>query len=200
MSFLNTWVGGTDTDFGTAANWSTEEDEVSITNRVPVLTDDVLIPNVTNDPVLDTPRTINSLSITSGGSLDGNNHELTIDGKADGTGATTDEYSVKNDGIITGTDTDLTLTYAGSTRYDLAGTSGTFRNVTINHSSHAATLYTNLVISGDLTITAGSLDTRSGSNNAITVAANCEITGTLICNASTVATGHGYIRSGCTFT
>ena len=85
MSFLNTWVGGTDTDFGTAANWSPEEDEVSITNRVPVLTDDVLIPNVTNDPVLDTPRTINSLSITSGGSLDGNNHELTIDGKADGT-------------------------------------------------------------------------------------------------------------------
>ena len=162
---VNTWDGSTDTDWDTAANWTT----TGVTDRVPTDADDVIIPDTSalNNPTLGANGNVKSLTIQANGTVVGGGYDIIVHGEGDGSGGT-DLYAVKNDGIISG-NLDLDIRTAAATRYDLAGTSGTFRNVTINHSSHAATLYTNLVISGDLTITAGSLDTRSGSNNAITV-------------------------------
>jgi uncharacterized repeat protein (TIGR01451 family) len=67
-----TWTGSTSTDWGTASNW-----DLGI---VPRATDTVVIPDVTNDPVLDQARTIAALTIDSGGSLNLNGNDLTISG------------------------------------------------------------------------------------------------------------------------
>ena len=66
-----TWTGGTDTDWATAANWDI--------NTVPSATDNVIIPDVTNAPIIGaiTGAEINNstitepdgINITSGGSL-----------------------------------------------------------------------------------------------------------------------------------
>ncbi|MDB4656219.1 T9SS type A sorting domain-containing protein, partial [Flavobacteriales bacterium] len=63
-----TWDGSSSTDWNTAANWSN--------NLVPGATDNVVIPNVTNDPVISGAFTINDvelqsapLTVASGGAL-----------------------------------------------------------------------------------------------------------------------------------
>ena len=66
---------------------------------------------------------------------------------------------------------------------------GKLRNVTINHASCVATLGALLDISGNLTITAGELNTNSGSNYAVTVAGDCYVAGTLTGNASAISLG-----------
>ena len=148
---VNTWDGAVDTDWNREVNWNTTGE----TDRVPTGADDVVIANVTNDPVIpsSTDPTINSLAIESGGNLDGNGNEITIDGE-NGAG-----LAVDLDGIITGTDTDITITTAAATDLDLECT-GSIRNLTINHASCAAVLIAPVSITGDLTITAGSLNTH----------------------------------------
>ena len=187
---VNTWTGATNTDFGTAGNWNT----TGVTDRVPTNADDVIIANVSNDPVLDTTYTINSLVIQSGGNLDGDNQELTIDGEnAAG-------YAVQNAGIITGTDTDITITTAAATDISLSGSSGSFRNVTINHASCVAKIDLAATISGNLTITAGTFDTNAVAARPLTVAGATSIgdgsaaadTATLTCHASPISLGSGY--------
>lgn len=55
-----TWNGNTNSDWGTASNWST--------NSVPTSSDDVVVNNgsLSNQPVLDANRTIASLSLSAG--------------------------------------------------------------------------------------------------------------------------------------
>ena len=64
-TLINTWTGTTNTDWNTATNWSL--------NVVPTILDDVLIPNVTNKPVVNqapiTPAVCNNLTIASGSVL-----------------------------------------------------------------------------------------------------------------------------------
>ena len=78
--------------------------------------------------------------------------------------------------------------------------SGDFNDITLNNSGNTLTIANGaLTIDGDLTITAGTLDT-SGSNRALTVAGATSIgdgsasadTATLTCNASTISLGSGY--------
>ena len=138
---------------------------------------------------LNATHTWNSLVLN--GSLDGDNNELTIDSERAGA-------AVELDGAIVGTDTDITIITPAATNLDLLPTSGNLRNLTINHASCVATLYGATTISGDLTITAGELDT--GSDNALTVTGATSIgdgsasadTATLTCNASAISLGSGY--------
>jgi hypothetical protein len=188
-----TWDGSSGTAWNTSANWDV--------GSGPSSGDDVVIPNVTNDPVLDSDRTINSLTIASGGNLDGNGNELTIDGEADGTGVTTNGYAVRLEtgSIITGTDTDITITLASAhTNVYFQPTTGALRNITINGSGNTVNLRNATSITGDLTITAGTLDTYSASNNALTVTGKTTIgnashssedQATLTCNASAISLG-----------
>ena len=61
-----TWNGSSSTDWNTAANWST--------NSVPTSSDDVIIPNVTNDPIITSSSDVcQNLTIQSGGVLTSNN-------------------------------------------------------------------------------------------------------------------------------
>jgi len=187
-----TWDGSTDTDYGTAANWDT--------GSVPTSSDDVIIANVTNDCVLDGSRSVNSFTVLSGGKFNGNTEMLTVVGEADGSGATSNGFAVNIDGVIVGTNTNITITTPTATTVDFyAQGGGKVRHVTINHASCVATLGALLDISGNLTITLGELNTNSGSNYAVTVAGTTRIgpasggadQATLTCNDSTVSLGSG---------
>lgn len=184
-----TWTGSTNTVWSTAGNWSAGAGGTA----PPASDDDVIIPNVTNDPVLDADDTINSLVISSGGNFDGNGNELTIGGENHND---LGGYAVNIDGIITGTDTDITIVTQATTNVDIEATAGAIRNLTINHASCTAQLQSTTSITGGLTITAGTL-TTTGSNHALTVTGATIVgdgssganTATLTCNASTVSLG-----------
>ena len=143
--------------------------------------------------MLDADDTINSLVISSGGNFDGNGNELTIGGENHND---LGGYAVNIDGIITGTDTDITIVTQATTNVDIEATAGAIRNLTINHASCTAQLQSTTSITGGLTITAGTL-TTTGSNHALTVTGATIVgdgssganTATLTCNASTVSLG-----------
>jgi hypothetical protein len=67
-----TWTGATSTNWGTASNWSP--------SGVPGSSDNITIPNVTNDPVLDASRTAGTITFQSGASLDFGTYTLTASG------------------------------------------------------------------------------------------------------------------------
>ncbi len=77
---LSTWTGAVNTVFGNAANWSP--------NIVPGSADDVVISNVTNDPILDTGRTIKSLTLNKDSILNLGNFTLTLNSTLTMTAAT----------------------------------------------------------------------------------------------------------------
>ncbi len=129
---------------------------------VPDATSDVQILN-THTITLNTTHTWNSLDLQSGGTLDGDGNVLTIDGEnAAG-------RAVELDGIITGTDTDITITTAAGAYVDLRPTSGNIRNLIINHSSCDIEVTSGTgettTIAGDLTITAGKLSMDDRNEN-----------------------------------
>ena len=131
-----TWDGSSSTDWNTTANWST--------NSVPTSSDDVIIPDVTNDPVLSSSSdvckdmtiqngailtsnnssyklTASSITVNDGGSLVISNGDVEITGTSDingileiGTG------TFDANGTFDATDGSVTFSDAG--RLELAGT------------------------------------------------------------------------------
>src|SRR5439155_537735 len=67
-----TWTGTTSTNWGLATNWDL--------GFVPNPTDNVVIPAVTNEPVLDTSRTIKNITIQTGAMLTLAGHDFTSTG------------------------------------------------------------------------------------------------------------------------
>lgn len=88
----NTWTGSISTDWNTAGNW---------TFGVPVATDEVVIPNVANDPVISTATALAfSIQVESGGLLTiAATGSLTINTTA--TQAIWNQGTLDNNGIIT---------------------------------------------------------------------------------------------------
>ncbi|MEO1257377.1 MAG: T9SS type A sorting domain-containing protein [Bacteroidota bacterium] len=88
----NTWTGTVDTDWNTAGNW---------TGGIPVASDDVIIPDVTNDPIIASGQAAVAASVTveANASLTIQpNGSLTIDGSS-GNGLT-NNGSINNAGEI----------------------------------------------------------------------------------------------------
>ena len=116
----NTWTGSVSTDWDNAGNWNT----TGVTDRVPNSTDNVIIPNVSNDPVINIPGAVcGALTIESSGLLTSNNPSnnltaTTIDVQSGG------ELSIENGEItITGTSTIAgTLNIGPTGLYDANGT------------------------------------------------------------------------------
>lgn len=77
-----TWTGTTSTDWNTNTNWSS--------GTVPLATDNVSIPNVTNDPVVSGTFTINNVDLASGATLTvASGGSLELDGALTNAGAIT---------------------------------------------------------------------------------------------------------------
>ena len=188
-----TWVGGDgtgaeQTDYGRTANWSG--------GVVPDADDHVIVANTGHNCKLDANRDAASLTVNSGATLDGSGAKLSI--KSEGTASEgTDGYAVNIDGIIAG-NLDLEINTPAATNIDLKATSGNVRNVTINHASCAAAIADGfMTITGNLTITAGSLNTGG---NDLTVAGYCDVTGTLTLNDSAVSVAALRTNSGAAVT
>jgi hypothetical protein len=67
----NTWTGTTSTAWATTTNWSL--------NALPGACDNIIIPNVTNDPIVSGAISVNSITIQNGGILQAN-AAITING------------------------------------------------------------------------------------------------------------------------
>ncbi len=127
------WTGATDSNWGTATNWSP--------NGVPGTGQNVLIPSASNYPILVGARTVDELTISSGGILDLSGQTLTTN------------VSFENAGTLklVGTETVSGFPWdsdSGTAEYTGAGT------------PVLGTTYNNLIISGTLTLGA-SIDVNS---------------------------------------
>ena len=136
----NTWTGTTNTDWATATNWSY--------GTVPVSSDAVIIPSVSNQPIIgiSTTAALNNLTINSSATLTVNNI-LQIGG------------TISNSGTITATSG--TITMNGSLAQSIPASTfstNTIQNLIINNSA-GVTLGGSLNITGTLTPTAGTLTT-----------------------------------------
>jgi PKD repeat protein len=76
-----TWTGATSTAWNVAGNWSPA--------AVPASGDHIIIPDVTNDPVLGANTSVGNLSLATGARLTLNGYALTITGNLSGTGVLT---------------------------------------------------------------------------------------------------------------
>jgi hypothetical protein len=70
-SSTNTWNGSSSTAWGTASNWSL--------NAIPGACDNIIIPNVTNNPIVTGAISVNSITIQNGATLQAN-AAITING------------------------------------------------------------------------------------------------------------------------
>ena len=178
---VNTWDGASDTNWNDAANWNT----TGVTDRVPTADDDVVIANVSNNCVMPDGLnpTINSLLVESGGHLTAGNNNITIDSHpASGTNRPIDLSGT----FVKGTST-LTFTYSAAETKFLNFRGVEVHNVDISGANTTFAIGNGaLTASGNLNITAGTLDTFSAQNNALTVTGNIAGNGTLTANASTV--------------
>ena len=90
------------------------------------------------------------------------------------------------------------ITHDGASDIKADGVTLALNNLTINHASANINLKGNLSVAGNLTITAGELDTDS-SDFALTVTGDASVTGTLTGNASAISLGSLTINSGGTY-
>jgi hypothetical protein len=138
--YVTSWSGGASTDWATTSNWTS--------GAIPDAGSIVIIPSsLTNYPALPSDRTLTSLSLASGASLNLSSNTLTL------------TSGLSNAGSITGAGK---LTMGGSSAQTISGT-GTVSNLEVNNStgvtitSGAGNLQS---ITGVLTPTAGTLTTN----------------------------------------
>jgi len=158
------WLGGT-TNWSTASNWCL--------NAVPSSSSPVVIPSVTNNPVLSGATAIGNINILSGALVDLNSLALTLNGALSGSG------NIKGNGS-------LVVSGAGSGTLNMdqttPGTSNKLTNLTY---SGNLTLGNALQITGIVTPTAGTLAT--GGNLTLVSTATTD---------GSIATGTGSYLTG----
>lgn len=197
-----TWTGATDTDWFKASNWC---------GGVPTLTDDVIIPDVTNEPVIAGAGAVtksmiidNNSSVTINGAytlkMAGN---LTNNGLLDTADGTLDIVGfIENNGTINTKNTlPLRESYGGN--IILSGTStqtlngGTYNNVIVENTA-GVVLASNAIVNaqGTLEIKSGTkleigtgrsviannVDNKAGTSGILIRAAQNEVNGSLVFN------------------
>ena len=176
-----TWTGNNSKNWHDGGNWSL--------GAVPTATDQVTIPNVTNDPLISSNDAVcASMVIEANASLEiGGNKDLTINGGIENNGSITifgnDTVYVSGDYVNSGTLNAGTGTFVLNGIIQKFNTGGTgnnraFYNVLISGGA-SVLLENNLRVTNDITIDAGaSLDV--GANRAINVEGDWANSGTLV--------------------
>ncbi|GAA3926113.1 DUF4394 domain-containing protein [Hymenobacter algoricola] len=168
-----TWTGSFDTNWGTAANWSPMQ--------VPGPTDNVTIPNVANDPVVNGAQMANSVSLQAGATLtSADGSLLTVNGNFLNAGGTT---------LGSGTGT---VSFAGPAIQNISGTTTFFNNLTAGPAGLAA--------SGPVRVQRVlQLNGSVSSNGNLTLLSNA--TGTAhVVNSGGVVTGNAAVQRASTAT
>ena len=166
-------------------------------------TDDRVIIQSGDTVTLDNNVTIGSCGIS--GTLTGNtSYSLTLAGSSE-------DFNYSNSGTVTNLNIIMTGLRASGDRSMIDIGSG-IRDLTLNDATNSGNnvhhIASNLSISGDLTITEGTLNTgHGGTDRALTVAGTTQVAGTLTCGSSAVSLGSGKtdgyglnVASGGTFT
>ena len=164
----NTWTGTVSTDCNNTGNWSK--------SALPTSTDYVVIPNVSNKPIIGNGNTGSALNITihTGSSLTDN--------------GTLNTYgSVTNSGTFT--TSSGAVNFTGSSAQTTTGLSGSFGSMTINNSS-GVSLTGTTTITGTLTLTSGLLTLGAYD---LTLGSSAAISGTPSSTNMIVATGTGQL-------
>lgn len=181
---VRTWTGTASTAWADAGNWTP--------SGIPTASEDVIIPNVTNDPVVADARTCRHLTIQASGIL-----------TLSSGGALTAEGNVSNSGSLSfAPGTSITLGGTAAQTFTPGGTM--YLSIVVNKTAGTVTLAGNLTVSGALTVTQGTLDVNSrtatvggtlsfgaAGTRAITVS-----TGTLAVNGTFDGTGGTTTFSG----
>ncbi len=137
-----TWTGLTTTDWNTSTNWSP--------TGVPASSDDVIIPSVTNKPVIASGVTANAKNVTVNSSS-----SLTINS----TGILNTYGSVTNNGTFTA-NSGSTLAFKGSSAQTITGVPVLY-NVQINNTSGGVAISSALTVKGSISLLNGVLTTNS---------------------------------------
>ena len=173
-----TWDGSTDTDWDTAANWNLD--------YVPKDSDNVIIANVANDPVLGSATTTNNLTINADAVLTLNGLNLTVNGTYSNSGT----LQLNGDETVVSltNDPDSGLTEFVSTADITIKNLSPYYNVEFDASGAGTAVFTlpaAIEVNNNLVLTDGTLDV-SGNNYAITVSGDWSGSGTFQPRAGTV--------------
>ncbi len=166
----NTWTGAVSSNWHTAGNWSN--------NAVPTATDNVVIPNVTTDPLISTADAVcANMTIQSGGLVQlGNSKDISIAGNLEIYGTLSvygaDTVTVSGDYVNGGTLNAGTGTFVfnGVTQsLNSGGTTTTrqFNDIVITNNAAVTLASNNLQVNGNLTIDSGSSFDVSSSNRTV---------------------------------
>jgi hypothetical protein len=164
-------------------------------NNYPHPTNDDAIIADTTTVTLSGGSSCKSLEVKSGGAFDGDGNVMEI------AGVNSSNFAIDIDGDIDGTDTDFDIRSSSTAKIDLAAANGKVRNLIIQDASCVATMYSDVSLLGNLTITLGELTTGDGGYGY----SNLEVLGTttigdgsasateatLTCNNSDVSLGSG---------
>ena len=174
-----TWDGSSSTAWTTGANWDT--------GSVPTSSDDVIIANVSNDPVIadGTNPEVKTIELAASATLTCGNNTITVNDE-------TSQYAFKGIGTLIPQTSTIVVTTDADTLIKCEN--GSFNNLTINPDggNDTVTLYSAITVGGNLIISGGTLDTNSSSNYALNVTGNTSGAGTLALNNSTY-TGDGHL-------
>ncbi|MBI2901507.1 MAG: hypothetical protein HYY17_15080 [Planctomycetes bacterium] len=163
-----TWTGAVNTSWTTAGNWSP--------SGPPGATDDAVIPDVTNDPVISSAVSCNYLTVQSAAVVTlSSGGALTVNGDLSNSGT----FS-----FAAGT----SITFAGTAAQLFTPGSTSYLNLAVSKSADAVTLAGNLTVTNNMTVSAGTvtLGTRT-----VTVNGTFDATG-----GSVTFTGAGYLTLG----
>lgn len=191
------WTGTTSSAWDVATNWNS--------GTVPTASEDVIIPDVSTDPVVKGLQVVKSVTVQSGGFLTIYNSDtldmsgnLTIEGILQQQNSSVLQIAGNyiNSGTLSPNQSKIEFDGTGDQSLNSGGTtsSKTFYNVDINKSSGTLTLKANLKIDNNLDITQGTFDVSS-SNYDITLANNWTNSGTFVPRSGTV-----YVNGSSTFT
>ena len=131
------WLGTTNSDWETASNW--------MSNSVPNLNDSVVIPVVTNSPVLSVDRSVGDITILPGATLNLGSKKLTV------------YEDLCNNGNITTSGS--TVIFSGLATQNIYG-SHTFKNIEINNPNGVNIQSGSTSITGYLNLISGTFETN----------------------------------------
>lgn len=173
----NTWTGATSNVWSVPANWAC--------GTLPATGANIIIPDVSNDPVLDANVTTGNISLASGATLTIDNNTLTINGAVSGTGTFTGST---NSNLTTNANTTLLFTPGTNTLKGLTITGGTTtlgNALDITAGLSAGNAGTVTVAPGAVLASAGNLTFKSNQFGTARLAAG-DVAGNYITGEATV--------------
>ena len=190
----NTWTGSVSSNWHTAGNWSN--------NAVPTATDNVIIPNVSTDPLISTADAVCAdMTIEAGGLVQlGNSMDISVSGNLKlygtlsvyGTDTVVVSGDYENGGTLnSGTGTFVFNGVAQSLNSGGVATTRQFNNIVITNNATVTLATQSLQVNGDLTIDSGATLDVSSSNRTVYIGGAWANSGTFNYQAGTVVFNGG---------